>query len=686
MKKRAQLPNVRTYTIIFRGLAMHEHPKTAVAETLKLYQYLLKDTRLDPNSIHLNAALTVCAKAGDLDALFVIADSINEGTRAPTASTYTVILNALRHKALGEIKSPVEGSKGAETAALTEEQRDEHIAALLDKAKSLWSEVQSKWESGKLVIDESLVCAMGRLLLMSPKKEEKREIFDLLATTMNVPNLIKNPELGVAKDSSMKDVAKLEKPQPPQKGKASLYAVPKNNTLSLILTTLAYTREVTAGIKYWNLLVSHYGVVPDQDIWARMLKMLRAAKASAHASNMVEIMPKNIADEKAFRVAMETCVRDNLNPNAVKNSNKIFNNMLERLRVPDPHTMRQYLRTALVSHQTFRDVAKQDNGAKIEEGKRLYGEQILKALGALWEPYKQAYYHYWKATTIKNQEARVQNENNKAEVMALARAMVSAFDKLVNEQMLPESQIGEIKPVAAKIHREIRAHFANTDVTDPEIKKKSSKTTMEAIEEEELELPEKDDDYSAAELVGPEWAWDTYKPLDSKTRREKADEKSAARAARREARKEQMGHATVAGRGDGERHTYPWESGFTKDQPYDVMEARKKRPKWSPEAPRTRTGSKDRAFKVHSSETRKTRGHAYREPLEAAEEERRAHPESAEEPTVASQQPNFEDAFENRRSEQTRNGGRKPFSAKGGRAIHSKSLRKPTVTRTKSSF
>ena len=611
------MPNVRTYTVIFRGLAANDHPKTAVAECLKHYNTLLKDTRLEPNGIHLNAALTVCAKAGDLDALFVIADSINEGARAPTAQTYTIILNALRSKALDDIRpSTAEGSEW------TKAQKDEHISTLLNKGKSLFAEVQNKWQAGKLAIDEPLVCAMGRILLMSPKKQERRQIFDLLESTMKIPNLLERPELGAERDESMKNISKFSD-QPPAVRKPTDPCVPGNNTLSLILTALAYGREVTAGIKYWNIMVSHYGIVPDKDTWWRMLKMLRAVKASAHAANMLEIMPKDAVNEDAIQLAMETCIRDHLNPNAVQNSNRIFDIMLERLEVPDPYIMRLYLRTALVTHSSFRKVAQQEGEGKAEEGKRLYGEQILNALGALWEPYKQAYYHHWKTFNERRPERVAKNENNKAEVIALARAMVSAFDKLTNEKMLSEKQVNEIKPVAAKIHREIRAHFEETVVTDPKIRRKVDlkKPMEDEITAEEKQKFASDHPKDAfASQVGQEWTWMTYLPLeDKKTRRQRTREEADERAEKRKenkAKKEYYISNKLAEEGgkkadESGKADYPWESDSAAKRSYDPMTARKKRPAWSPDAPWAKTSPGDKRYKAKMFDPRKMHDDSY---------------------------------------------------------------------------
>ena len=98
MKKRAQQPNAQTFTIIFRGCALSQHPKVAVSEAVKLYQNMLSVGRIKPNTIHLNAVLQVCAKASDLESMFSILTSSDDPLRSPNNLTYTTILNALRRK------------------------------------------------------------------------------------------------------------------------------------------------------------------------------------------------------------------------------------------------------------------------------------------------------------------------------------------------------------------------------------------------------------------------------------------------------------------------------------------------------------------------------------------------------------------------------------------------------------
>jgi hypothetical protein len=491
MKKRGQLPNVQTFTVIFRGCAKSQHPKAAVAEAIKHYNILMADKRIQPNSIHLNAVLNVCARAGDLDSMFLMANTVNDSTRAPTAYTYTTILNALRHSALNDIKD------------LPYEQQSANLQKLVDRANGLWMEVMEKWKQGRIVIDEELVCSMGRVLLLAPKREDKRDVLDLLQETMNIPNLTKTLGSDHFQDSDMDSVAVTgtSKARPSPKG---VYAVPSRNTLALLLTTLASSKLTTVGIKYWNLMIRHYGIVPDRDNWLRMFGMLKVAKASAHAASILQILPDEFVDPKPYHIAMETCVRDNINPNAIENSMTVLDSMVDRLDVPDLHTLRLYLRVALVSHYHFRTRAqKGDEGG----AKREYGVQITTALARLWEPYKKVHYKYFKATPeSSNKKDQGILYNNKREVIALARLMFSAFNKVVNENMLPEKDLRELRPVGAKINREIQAFYSNRDKAEPNLRR--STNVENDVEEHEEPIGAED----VAHRQGGDFVWDTTKP------------------------------------------------------------------------------------------------------------------------------------------------------------------------------
>ncbi|KAH6985043.1 hypothetical protein BKA56DRAFT_328804 [Ilyonectria sp. MPI-CAGE-AT-0026] len=478
MKKRAQLPNMQTYTIIFRGLAKSQHPKLAVSEAIRHYQILLKDSRLEPNSTHLNAVLNVCGKAGDLDSMFSIVDTVNESTRAPTAYTYTSIINALRFNVLGEIKD------------LPEEQKNDNIMKAIGRAKGLWEEAISKWRQGRLIIDEEMVCAMGRLLIMAPDRVDKREVLDLIEQTMNIPNLSK-PDNVSAADFQTKGLARAGSSKMASR---VAWVAPDRNTLALVLTTLSSSKLTTCGIKYWNILVREHGIQPDMDNWMRMFGMLKLAKASAHACEILDIVPDEYINARHYQMAMETCVRDNINQNAIKNANKALNSMVKRLRVPDPHTMRLYLRVSLVSHYQLR--ARSDKG-DVAGAKRDYGMQITEALARLWDPYRKLHNHYFNVVKPKDDKAEGINYNNKREVIALARIMYGAFNKIIQQGMLPDADLQEIRPIGARINREIHTFFANREELEPNLRKSKGRGTAE------------EDMSEYNEILGGDFEWDT---------------------------------------------------------------------------------------------------------------------------------------------------------------------------------
>ncbi|KAL6862054.1 pentatricopeptide repeat protein, partial [Trichoderma novae-zelandiae] len=495
MKKRGQLPNVQTFTIIFRGCAKSQHPKLAVSEAVKHYNLLLSDKRLQPNSIHMNAVLNVCARAGDLDSMFLIAETANETTRAPTSYTYTTILNALRYQAMRDMED------------VTPEQQAANAQKAVDRAKSIWAEVMDKWRKAQLVIDEELVCSMGRVLLLAPVREDKREVLDLLYQTMSIPNLAKDTDSDAFQDGQMEKIAVTGVAKKVPSSRA-VYAVPGRNTLALILTTLASSKLTTCGIKYWNLLVRHYGVVPDNDNWLRMFGMLKVAKASGHASSILSLMPDEYIDGKHYRIAMETCVRDNINTNAIANANRVLDSMLTRLPVPDLHSLRLYLRVALVSHYQFRERMK--NGDE-KRAKRDYGLQITTALAHLWEPYKKVHYHYFKEESPKGSKLGPgELYNSQREVIALARHMFSAFNKVINEKMLPEEDAKELRVVGAKINREIQKFYSDRDHREPNLRKSGPGVTDESLEEEEAD----ENSFDAGFRPGGDFVWNTMKQAE----------------------------------------------------------------------------------------------------------------------------------------------------------------------------
>ncbi|KAM0259415.1 hypothetical protein ACHAQJ_003309 [Trichoderma viride] len=596
-----------TFTVIFRGCARSQHPKIAVAEAVKHYNILLSDSRLQPNSIHMNAVLNVCARAGDLDSMFLIVDTANDSTRAPTSYTYTTIFNALRHQAIRDLDD------------ITPEQQAANMQKAVDRAKSIWVEVIDKWRKARLVIDEELVCSMGRVLLLSPKREEKREVFDLLYQTMSIPNLTQDAGIEAFEDSQMDKIAVTGTPKKVPSSRA-VYAIPSRNTLALVLTALASSRLTTSGIKYWNLLVRHYGIIPDNDNWLRMFGMLKVAKASAHASSILSLIPDEYIDAKHYGIAMETCVRDNINLNAIENSNRVLESMLERLSVPDLHTLRLYLRVALVSHFQFRErVHKGDQ----EGAKRDYGLQITTALAHLWEPYKKVHYHFFKESSKSNDSSPGALYNSQREVIALARLMFSAFNKVINEKMLPEDDAKELRSVGAKINREIQKFYSDRNDREPNLRR--SRRSGADQEQDDVEPYEEDgsdeDKFDAGFKPGGDFVWNTMRqaqveeerqprrPWDaSRTRQAQGDEE-------RQPRRTWNGSRTRQARGEDEREPRrPWDGSRTR-QARGEDEREPRRP-WDGNRTRQDQGDEERQPRRSwdGNRTKQTRGEGEREP------------------------------------------------------------------------
>ncbi|PHH79350.1 hypothetical protein CDD80_5018 [Ophiocordyceps camponoti-rufipedis] len=521
MKKRGQLPNVSSYTILITGCAASEHPKQAVAEAVKQYQVLLSSPRLKANTIHLNCALNVCGRAGDLESLFIVADSINDTSRAPDAATYLIILNALRQDAM----TKTEGLPFTQQEALKQK--------AIDRGKGIWQEVMSKWKGGRLNMDEGLACAMGRLLLITPQRKERPQVLDILQQALNVPNLTKKPldDTDPFEDPAMKDIALRET------SSKTRQAVPGRNTLALILTTLASCKMTTVGIKYWNLMVRHYGIVPDRDNWYRMLGMTKVSRNSAYAAELLEILPDEFVCGKPFQIAMAACIRDSVNPNVMANVNKALDIMLRRLTLPDMLALRLYLRVALVTHSSFRGEAMRGH---LASGKHQYGAQIAAAVARVWEPYKKNYYHYFKVEPKPPGRRDVTDEiyNSQREVMALARGMYRAIAKLDNEGLQSKEELKELRRRGAKINREIQTFYADREKLEPKLRSSAVRsgepdphsselnTALPPLSDDEALSDFGDEDLLPGGLVPDEgddrdlvqkfeWEWDTTKPVVS---------------------------------------------------------------------------------------------------------------------------------------------------------------------------
>lgn len=450
MKKRAQLPNLRTYTIIFRGCARSKHVGQAVDVAVKHYNILLKDQRLQPNTIHLNAVLNVCAKGYDLESMFVVAGTVNESTRAPTAVTFTTILHSLHAHALRD-----------RSTDLTPEQLELSNNRYIERAKGLWMEVIEKWRRGKLIIDETLICAMGRVLLLDRARHAGQDTLKLLQQTMRIPRMDMPSVQETNGDEETKQSTEMCEIKPSSTS-GTTYARPGNNTFALIMHALSRKSSAETALKYWDLMINEYGLVPDRDIWLRMLGLLKTSgSGGAHVGKLLNELPEEYVEPTPFRIAMGACLNDSVDPGALLYGTQVLECMKRRLDTPDLRTLRIYMRLA---HST-----KATTSARDGTSEEKYGEQIMNAIEQVWEPYDALYQKYFRGEEPADEKDRRIRYSDQGEVVALARTLYSALAKVLERNMLPEKKLRGLRPMAGCINRRIRAFFAGREEREPNL-------------------------------------------------------------------------------------------------------------------------------------------------------------------------------------------------------------------------
>ncbi|KAI1460591.1 hypothetical protein F4805DRAFT_416414 [Annulohypoxylon moriforme] len=474
MKKRNQLPNAQTYTTIFRGCALSSHPKLAVSEAVKIYNIMLRSERIKPNTIHMNAVLQVCAKSEDIDALFSIAQTANEGLRAPNGLTYTTILNALRISVTKSLpRSGIITKKELEEDEYNKKQA-------IQRARAVWEEVISKWRAGSIIIDEELVCAMGRILLIGTY-HDINSIEALLEQTMMIPREDRIPIPGPPKSEEKIDSTDNDSKQPPTidgyKIKApgaprNSHALPGNNSLSLILSALEKTGKTTKSHRYWEIFTKQHNVIPDANNWYLLFVAFRRGKNSGKTASYLRDMPADLTAPKTFRTAMSTCLRDNINHSAFRNATDVLEAMLAKTTIPDMFTLRTYLRVAYANKRYFIDQAKGDNKPALTA----WCQQIAQALDNLWRPVM---------AVMREYADNGPESNAKRELVALSRKMIAATDRIL--PTIEESKAkDQLKSRRNGLNKLVVRHFEEMAEIDPNFKK-------EDIDEEE---PEDEEDFN----------------------------------------------------------------------------------------------------------------------------------------------------------------------------------------------
>lgn len=370
MKKRAQFPDSYTYTILLRGLSKNAHTSGTLSKALSVYHSLsAPNSRVEPSIIHTNAALKVCARAGDMDALWGVAGKIAEtGPASANSITYVTILNAIRQNLL--VNAP-KGESDDETAARKERG--------IVEARLMWEDIIRRWGSADLMIDEELVCAMARLLLIGSRPRDWDDVLSLVEQTMDIPRLV--PRLGTTERQNA-GFPRLRAPNVPREYRVDddhlspdntpvrgdeflpikrdsdgalsnplAYVWPGNNTLSVIQEACQKIVANKAAQEYWDLLTDPrtYKIVPDIDNLHMRLRNLRQNRASAAAVQLMEqdMMEKGVKPRPGtFRIAMSTCVRDKNNHNSLRHAGRILNMMFKTLEDADAKTITLYAELA----------------------------------------------------------------------------------------------------------------------------------------------------------------------------------------------------------------------------------------------------------------------------------------------------------------------------------------------------
>lgn len=456
MKKRAQFPDSYTYTILLRGLSINAQVSGVLEKALSVYHSLYApNSRVEPSIIHTNAALRVCARALDMDALWGIAAKIPEkGPGAANATTYNTIINAIRQSML--LNRP--SGESAEEAAARQERS-------IIEARRLWEDIAGKWREADLAIDEELVCSMGRLLLLGVRPRDWDDVLSLIEQTMDIPRLV--PRLGTPEraeagfpqlrapnvpDDYKFDDDHLAPGQPEPRGQEFLpftgslaknlaFVKPGNNTLSLIQEACLKIAAPKAAQKYWDMLSDQYSVVPDVNNLNHQLRNLRQNRASAAA---VELLQKDMIEKGVkpppgtFRIAMSTCVRDKNNHNSLKHGSQILHFMNEAYADADAKTVGMYADLA----NTF-PLAK--------------GQDLIDALTTLYPVVKNLRVQMSIATDEvsaterpKRRAAYLTGEARHIALIAI-RKVYGVYDRLLMSNLIAEEQKQNFKKERARL-------------------------------------------------------------------------------------------------------------------------------------------------------------------------------------------------------------------------------------------
>ena len=447
MKKRRQIPDARTYTVIITGCTHHPDIPIGLQKGIALYRSMQMDnSAVKPNQIHINAILKLCAQARDIPAMFdIAADLPSKGPGSLDNVAFTTILNAIYRDA--NLDSRLK---------LTRRQTRSYVQKRLLNARRIWAEITQRWRKGDLWVDEELVCAMGRILLLGDGRD-RDDVLTMIEHAMNIPRQV--PRLGTDERARIQpseqetygtripslEASKSDKElrlpidvqevqsntslKPRGQGLGS-FAKPSQTTLTLIMEALLDVSLKAPALKYWHLFTEELGIVPDAPNYHSLLRILREARASSETLNLIQSIPRRLLAEKVFRIAISTCRRDARNPNAFANAGKILDIMTPVIRYPDAKTLIDYLN---ISTSLPRRVEKQSTPYDPGPTKYSQGRQILRAL--------QRINSFWLnlAATFKYDAATSRRDLKRQadDLLYMSANMVRAYDILMDRALVP---------------------------------------------------------------------------------------------------------------------------------------------------------------------------------------------------------------------------------------------------------
>ncbi|KAK9463636.1 uncharacterized protein V1516DRAFT_661766 [Lipomyces oligophaga] len=166
MRKKGSPPNEHTITIIFNGLAECSHKTPSACEkAYHIFAHLLERGDFPINTIHLNAALHVCAIANNVDMMYKILE-LTEYDIPMNAATYNTIISTIGLSPRDHLREPV----GVE-------------------AKAVIRDAVKDCRAGKYTPDSQLVISAARLLLKSKDSDDWCIAMFILLRAFNLQNM-----------------------------------------------------------------------------------------------------------------------------------------------------------------------------------------------------------------------------------------------------------------------------------------------------------------------------------------------------------------------------------------------------------------------------------------------------------------------------------------------------------------